>query len=564
MAPASFRTGPVQPSAESDVIVVHCSDARFQPHFQDFLKQGLGVERYLLLAVPGGPQFLTLTEYLPKFSWVGWRWLKFLADLSKPRRVILIGHGDCRWYLHSRFLHVARSRSSSASLPTCGRCARHVRRAIPGRRGRDVLREAGRRARGLRARGQLIAPCLSCASLGAEACSRRTAGSVPSLAQPLRLHCQPMATPRTIRTVCPRNCYCTCGMLVTVEDGRITNIEGDPLNPATGGHVCLKGISYARRQSADERILTPLRRTSAGSFERVSWDSALTDIAERLDRLRRRDGPESVLYYEASGSHGALGRLAMAFWRQFGGCTLTYGDLCWPAGLEATRLTYGINHHNHPRLTVDSRFILLWGHNPAETNIHQMRLVLDAQERGARIALIDPRSTDTSDAADVHLKPRPGTDAALALGLARIIVDEGLHDRQFLERHATGVERYLERLREFPLDRAAAVTGLDARDIRDLARCVRHHETCAAHCRLRPAAPPPRRPDDARGGAAAGADGQRRRCGRRLAVREPGQPLCIGPAAATGAAAHPAGDPDLTPRSDPWRAGSPSRLGDVD
>ena len=278
-----------------------------------------------------------------------------------------------------------------------------------------------------------------------------------------------MTAPRTIRTVCPRNCYCTCGLLVTVEDGRITNIEGDPLNPATGGHVCLKGISYARRQSTDQRILTPLRKTAGGTFERVSWDAALTDIAERLDRLRRLDGPETVLYYEASGSHGALGRLAMAFWHQFGGCTLTYGDLCWPAGLEATRLTYGINHHNHPRLTADSRFILLWGHNPAETNIHQMRLMLEAQERGARIALIDPRSTDTADAADLHLKPRPGTDAALALSIARAIVDADLHDRTFLERYAAGVDAYLERLQEFPLERAAAITGLDTRDIRDLA-----------------------------------------------------------------------------------------------
>jgi anaerobic selenocysteine-containing dehydrogenase len=175
------------------------------------------------------------------------------------------------------------------------------------------------------------------------------------------------------------------------------------------------------------------------------------------------------LYYDASGSHGALGRLAMAFWHQFGGCTLTYGDLCWPAGLEATRLTYGLNHHNHPRLTASSRFILLWGHNPAETNIHQMRLIFEAQEQGARVALVDPRATDTSDACDVHLKPRPGTDAALALGIARLIVDADLHDRAFLDRHAAGVEPFLARLREYPLDRVAAITGVDADAIRELA-----------------------------------------------------------------------------------------------
>ena len=109
MPASAFRTGPVHPSPESDVIVVHCSDPRYQPHFQEFLRQGLGVGRYALVAVPGGPQFLTLADYLPKFSWVGWRWMKFLVDLSRPRRVILISHDDCRWYLDARFLHARES-----------------------------------------------------------------------------------------------------------------------------------------------------------------------------------------------------------------------------------------------------------------------------------------------------------------------------------------------------------------------------------------------------------------------------------------------------------------------
>jgi anaerobic selenocysteine-containing dehydrogenase len=288
-----------------------------------------------------------------------------------------------------------------------------------------------------------------------------------------------MASIRTVRTVCPRNCYCTCGMLVTVDGDRITRIEGDPENPATGGHVCLKGISYARRISTEQRLLHPLRRRkNRTGFERVSWDEALSEITGRLERLRRDHGPASVLYYEGSGSHGALGQLSMAFWRQFGGCTLTYGDLCWPAGLEATRLTYGTNLHNHPRLTVESRFILLWGHNPAETNVHQMRLIQDAQARGASLAVIDPRATDTSDAADIHLQPRPGTDAALALGIARVIVDAGLEDRAFLSTHAFGFEAYVERLRDYPLDRVASITGVPERRIEEVA---------LAYARTRPA-----------------------------------------------------------------------------
>jgi anaerobic selenocysteine-containing dehydrogenase len=260
-------------------------------------------------------------------------------------------------------------------------------------------------------------------------------------------------------------------MLVTLDErDRIVSIDGDPENPATGGHVCLKGLSYARRVTYADRLLTPLRRRSSGAgFDPVGWDEALDEIAERLTRVRAAHGPEAVLYYEGSGSHGALGALSMAFWRQFGGCTTTYGDLCWPAGLEATRLTYGDNRHSHPGLTVQSRLILLWGHNPAETNIHQWRLILDAQERGARVVVIDPRQTDSTDAADMHLQPRPGTDAALALGLARLIVDAGLHDGAFLGAHAHGFEEYRRKLEAFPIDRVSAISGLEPESIRTLA-----------------------------------------------------------------------------------------------
>ena len=101
--PEIYRTALPAAKSEAGILVVHCSDPRYQPHFQDFLHNGLGLERYALIAVPGGPQFLTLSEYLPKFSWVGWRWVKFMMGLTQPERVILIAHDDCRWYLDLRF-----------------------------------------------------------------------------------------------------------------------------------------------------------------------------------------------------------------------------------------------------------------------------------------------------------------------------------------------------------------------------------------------------------------------------------------------------------------------------
>lgn len=259
-------------------------------------------------------------------------------------------------------------------------------------------------------------------------------------------------------------------MVVTIEGNRIVGIEGDPLNPATEGLVCVKGLSYAERAHHPDRLTSPLRRSPSGGFDPVSWHSALDEIVDRLDRIRNESGPLSVLYMEGSGSHGALSAMADAFWTPFGGCTRAHGDLCWPAGLEATRLTYGANRHSHPVLTRESRFVLLWGHNPAETNIHQWRFIQDAQEAGAKVAVVDPRATDTTDAADYHVQPRPGTDGALALGMAQIIVSEGLHDEAFLADHAHGFEAYKDRLKEFPIDRTAQITGLRPDAIQELAR----------------------------------------------------------------------------------------------
>ncbi len=275
--------------------------------------------------------------------------------------------------------------------------------------------------------------------------------------------------PRVVRTVCPRNCYCTCGMLATVEEGRLVKIEGDPKNLATAGEVCVKGLSYVERVASRERLTSPLRRNGKGKLEPVSWDDALDEIVAGLWSVRKETGPLGVLYYEGSGSHGALSGLSDAFWSPFGGITRAHGDLCWPAGLEATRLTYGANRHNHPNLTRESRFILLWGHNPAETNIHQWRLILEAQAAGATVAVLDPRCTDTTDAADIHFQPRPGTDGALALGLAQIIVTDGLHDGDFLRDHGEGVDAYLDRIAEFPPERTAEITGLEVGALRNLA-----------------------------------------------------------------------------------------------
>jgi len=261
-------------------------------------------------------------------------------------------------------------------------------------------------------------------------------------------------------------------MRVTVEDGRLRSIEAHPGNPATPEGVCLKGLSYIERVYDPDRLLHPLQRTSSGGFERISWDSALDRVAVELSSARETSGPRSVFFYEGSGTKGLLNRLSKDFWRLFGGCTTTYGDLCWPAGLEATRLTLGDNRHSLPSDVANARLIIFWGKNPAETNIHQMRFVEQAVERGARVVVIDPRRTQTAESAELLVQIRPGTDCALALGIAYLLIDRDAIDRSFIDAHVHGFPGFAEMVRNYPPDRVAGITDVPPDVIRRLATMV--------------------------------------------------------------------------------------------
>lgn len=249
-------------------------------------------------------------------------------------------------------------------------------------------------------------------------------------------------------------------MRVRVEDGRVVAIDPHPGNRATPEGPCLKGLSYLERIYSPERLLHPMRRTGKGAFERIPWDDALDLLAEHLLRARERHGAQSILYYAASGTKGLLNGCGMGFWRAFGGCTTTYGDLCWPAGLEATRLTLGDNRNSAPWDIAQARLIVLWGKNAAETNLHQMRFIDQALGRGATFVVIDPRRTQTAERAHLLVQPRPGTDGALALGLAHLLIAEDLVDHAFIEAHVLGFDAFTEAVKGWTPQRTSEVTGV--------------------------------------------------------------------------------------------------------
>ncbi len=250
------------------------------------------------------------------------------------------------------------------------------------------------------------------------------------------------------------------------------SIEAHPGNLATSEGPCLKGLSYIERVYAEDRLLHPLQRNASGGFEQISWEAALDRITGELIAARDLHGPRSVFFYAASATKGLMNEVSTSFWRLFGGCTTTYGDLCWPAGLEATRLTLGDNRHNAPWDLVNARLIIFWGKNPAETNIHQMPFVEEAIERGARVVVIDPRRTQSAESAELLVQIRPGTDGALALGIAHLLIKGSALDEAFVREHVHGFDQYAAMAADYPPDRVAEITDVPVEIIHRLANLI--------------------------------------------------------------------------------------------
>ncbi len=275
---------------------------------------------------------------------------------------------------------------------------------------------------------------------------------------------------KAYNTACPRNCYSTCSLKVYVENGRIRRIEANPDNKATPKGVCLRGLSYVERTHSKDRILYPMKRKKGTSdFEKISWKEALDTIEEKLRIIKEKFGPQSVFYYYGSGTKGLLNEVGGNFWRLYGGYTTFYGDLCWPTGLEATRLTLGENKHNAPWDIENAKLILLWGKNPAETNVQQMRSIDQAVAKGARLIVIDPRRTLSADRAELLIQPRPGTDGALALGIGHFLVKNNDIDKTFIDKHVLGFPGYKQMVLDFSPEKAAEITDIPVHYIRRLA-----------------------------------------------------------------------------------------------
>jgi len=278
-----------------------------------------------------------------------------------------------------------------------------------------------------------------------------------------------------IAGACPHDCPDTCAMITTVVDGRATAIRGDADHPVTQGFLCAKVNRYQERTYHPDRILTPLRRIGpkgAGEFEPVSWATALAGISAGLRRVIDRDGPQAVLPYSYGGTLGLLQGNSMSarFFHRMG-ASLLDRTICASAGTAGWRSVYGNLSGPGPDDIDGVQFVVLWGTNTLTSNSHLWPAIRRAREAGARVVCVDPLKTRTAQASDEHVAIAPGTDGALALGMMRVIIDEGLVDEEFLTVHATGWDELRSAvLSEWSVERAAAITDVPASVIADLAR----------------------------------------------------------------------------------------------
>ena len=272
-------------------------------------------------------------------------------------------------------------------------------------------------------------------------------------------------------------------MLITVEDGRATRIQGDPAHPITRGFLCAKVAKYLDRVYSPHRVLYPMKRIAAKGFiagegaratqawKRISWDEALDEITARFKQIACESGSEAILPYSYGGTIGALNGASMdrRFFHRLGASQLAR-NICSAAGEAGLKSVIGIKLGTEPEQFPHSRYIIAWAANIHGNNVHLWPFIEEARRQGAKLVVIDPYRTRTAKCADWYLPINPGTDSALALGMMHVIIGENLYDADYVSRYTRGFDQLRAKVEEYSPERVAEWTGISASDIVKLAR----------------------------------------------------------------------------------------------
>jgi anaerobic selenocysteine-containing dehydrogenase len=278
----------------------------------------------------------------------------------------------------------------------------------------------------------------------------------------------------TVVGACPHDCPDTCSILTTVEDGKAIAVRGNPDHPFTRGRLCVKVNNYEERVYSEKRLLYPLRRVGpkgSKQFQRISWDEAIEAIAKRWKSIIATDGAQAILPYSYLGTQGIINGLNVGdpLFNKLG-ATVSERTFCDSGSCTAYMMTIGPTPGVDPESFVHSKYILLWACNTLGTNSHHWPFIEQAKKAGAKLVVIDPVRTRTARLADWHIPIRPGTDAALALAMIHVVINENLVDRDYIDKHTVGYDELAERASTYTPEFAAQETGIPAEDIVKLAR----------------------------------------------------------------------------------------------
>ncbi|MDK3220148.1 molybdopterin-dependent oxidoreductase [Clostridioides difficile] len=266
---------------------------------------------------------------------------------------------------------------------------------------------------------------------------------------------------------CTLDCHDCCKFNVYTKENNVVKIEGDKNHPYTKGFICKKGMAHLDRLNHKDRIKTPMLKVD-GVWKEISFDKAIEIMAEKLTYYKEKYTSKSVMHYDQYGSGSVLKYIGDIFFNFYGGVSRHKGGPCWSAGMHAQKYDFGVAKSHAIEDMLNSKSIFVWGKNPAYTTIHTMQIIKKAKEKGIKIVVIDPIYTKTAQIADKYVQVNPGTDGALAIAMAKIIVEDKLYDEEYINSYVIGFEEYKKYLSSLELSFLIDECGVKENDIREL------------------------------------------------------------------------------------------------
>ena len=272
-----------------------------------------------------------------------------------------------------------------------------------------------------------------------------------------------------VYNTCPRDCYDTCSMITRVRNGRLHTIEANDKHPFTQGFLCPKGQNLSQYVYSKQRLLYPMRRVGRrgeGKFERITWASALKEIAEEIKTRSADYGTDSILQYDYAGTMGIVQRYFPSRFFNAIGASRTSHTICSRAGDKALEIVYGSNFGMLPEEIAECRLVVVWGMNPAWSTPHGFEILKKLAKRGAKIYVIDPIRSSTAEIG-THLQVKPTSDGALALGCINHIIENRLYLEEFVKTNTTGFDKLAEIAKKFDMNTIHRITGLKTKEAED-------------------------------------------------------------------------------------------------